>query len=83
MPPLTPEEAGNLVNAILYGPSINKASALFTLLKIVSDPHGDSDKYESAISLLRATDPLTKEYDAWFQGRINSAEPAIPLRMTA
>lgn len=72
MLPLTPEQAEYLVNTVLSGPSIERASALFNLVKTVYDPNGDADHGESALNLLRAINPLTKEYEQWHQERTSS-----------
>lgn len=70
MAPLTPEQIEHLINTVLSGPTVEKASALFELIKAVADPEGDQDRYECALKALRTTDPLTKEYESWFQGRV-------------
>jgi hypothetical protein len=72
MLPLTPEQAEHLVNTVLSGPSIERPSALFNLVKTVYDPNGNADHSESALNLLRAIDCLTKEYETWFQERVTS-----------
>lgn len=75
----TPEQIESLVKTILSGPSIERPSALFELLKLVMDPGGDEEKYESALSALRTTDPFTREYEAWFQGRICEVGKNVPI----
>lgn len=70
MSPLSSEQTERLIHIILSGATAERASALFELLKAVSDPGGDRDRYECAVDAMRATDPLTPEYEIWFQGRI-------------
>lgn len=72
MSSLASAQIENLVHTILGGSTIERPSALFELIKAVCDPEGDKDRYESALDALRATDPLTQEYEAWFQGRTAS-----------
>lgn len=72
MSPLTPEQAEHLVSTVLNGPSIERPSALFNLVKTVYDPNGDEDHIESAVNLLRAIDRQTKEYEACFEERVAS-----------
>lgn len=67
---LTPEQVESLVNTVLSGPAIERASALFNLLKVVSDPNGNAERYEYAIEAMKAVDPQTREYEAWFQERL-------------
>lgn len=71
--PLTLEQTEALVQTILHGPTIQQPSALFELIKAVSDPRGDRHKYDCAINALRAIDPQTREYDQeWFRKRAAS-----------
>jgi hypothetical protein len=68
--PLTSEQIEILVHTVLHGPAVDRPSALFDLVGAVSDPGGDASRYEYAETAMRAIDPQTKEYEAWFQGRI-------------
>lgn len=80
MPPLTPEQVTQLIDTILSGSTLDKASALFEVIKAVSDPSGDADRFECAVEAMRAIDPQTREYEAWFQGRVSSSSQArIPV----
>lgn len=79
--PLNPDQVEDLVQTILHGPTIDRASALFSLIGAVSDPEGDKSRYDCALSALRATDPQTVEYEAWFQDRVAAAvgvSPPVP-----
>lgn len=70
MTPLTPEQIESLVTTALSGPAIERPSALFNLIKAVSDPSGNKERYEWALEAMRVIDPQTVEYDAWFQARV-------------
>lgn len=64
------EQAESLVSTILHGPTMNRATALFNLIKAASDPKGDQTRYWMAEEAMRAIDPQTKEYEAWVEKRI-------------
>lgn len=70
------EETEALVSEVLHGPTIEKPSAFFELIKAIADPNGDAARYDVALDAMRAIDPQTKEYEAWFQKR--SAAKAEP-----
>lgn len=67
---LTPEQTETLVNTVLHGPTAQQASALFELIKAVSDPKGNKRKFDCAIDALRAIGPQTLEYEAWFDQQV-------------
>lgn len=82
MSSLTPEQTETLIDTILSGPSIERPSALFNLVKAIADPNGDRDRYDCALSAMRVVDPLTQEYEAWFQGRVATAVSAVERQTT-
>ena len=55
MTTLNPEQATKLVDVILDGPTVDRPTALFELLRAVADPMGDDDRYDLALSALRET----------------------------
>lgn len=68
---LSPEETEILVNTVLHGPSAQQASALFQLIKAVSDPRGNRRRYDTAIEALRVIGPQTTEYEEWFDQQLS------------
>lgn len=84
MPPVNAEQIEILVHTVLHGPAVDRPSALFDLVGAVSDPCGDATRYEYAETAMRAIDPQTKEYEAWFKDRIALAVgPRLRPNVTA
>lgn len=67
---MTAEQTEELVRTILHGPTIERPTALFDLIKAASDPKGDPARYWVAEEALRAINPQTKEYEAWLAQRL-------------
>ena len=72
--PLTSDQTESLVRSALHGSPLQRASALFELVKAIADPKGETDRYDCALDAMRAIDPQTLEYEEWFKRRVASSE---------
>ena len=70
--PLTSDQTEFLVRTALHGSPLQRASAIFELVKAIADPKGESDKYDCALDAMRAVEPQTAEYETYFKLRVSS-----------